>query len=75
MSNEIFRKVRIAKIRDSSFEDVVDKKSRALNYDKEKYIEMTLDAAETVLGTFGFDRTMYGDSKKEKRKMVAGSGT
>jgi hypothetical protein len=36
---------------------------------------MTLDAAETVLGTFGFDRTMYGDSKKEKGKMVAGSGT
>jgi hypothetical protein len=36
MSNEIFRKVRIAKIRDSSFEHVVDKKSRALNYDKEK---------------------------------------
>jgi predicted secreted acid phosphatase len=43
-------------------------KSRALNYDKEKYREMILDAAETVLGTFGFDRTMYGDSKKRKGK-------
>jgi hypothetical protein len=30
--------------------------------------EMILDAAETVLGTFGFDRTMYGDSKKRKGK-------
>jgi hypothetical protein len=26
-------------------------------YDKEKYREMLLDAAETVLGYFGFDRT------------------
>jgi hypothetical protein len=32
-------------------------------YDKEKYKEMTLDAAETVLGFFGFDRTVYGNSK------------
>jgi DNA polymerase elongation subunit (family B) len=29
-------------------------------YDKEKYKEMILDAAETVLGIFGFDRTVYG---------------
>jgi hypothetical protein len=29
---------------------------------------MILDAAETVQGTFGFDRTMYGDSKKRKGK-------
>jgi hypothetical protein len=28
-------------------------------YDKEKYKEMILDAAETVLGYFGFDRTIY----------------
>ena len=27
---------------------------------------MILDAPETVLGTFGFDRTIYGDSKKRK---------
>jgi hypothetical protein len=31
--------------------------------DKEKYREMTLDAAETVLGYFGFDRTVYGNKK------------
>ena len=36
------------------------------NYDKEKYREMILDAAETVLGIFGFDRTVYGDSRKRK---------
>ena len=33
------------------------------DYDKEKYKEMLLDAAETVLGYFGFDRTLYGDKK------------
>ena len=30
-----------------------------VNYDKEKYHEMLLEAAETVLGYFGFDRTVY----------------
>jgi DNA polymerase elongation subunit (family B) len=33
------------------------------SYDKEKYREMILDAAETVLGYFGFDRTVYGNKK------------
>ena len=33
-------------------------------YDKQKYKEMTLDAAETVLGFFGFDRTAYSNLKK-----------
>ncbi|MFL6327243.1 MAG: hypothetical protein ACJ71I_07185, partial [Nitrososphaeraceae archaeon] len=33
-------------------------------YDKEKYKEMVLDAAETVLEFFGFDRTVYGDLKR-----------
>ena len=33
-------------------------------YNKEKYREMTLDAAETVLGYFGFDRTVYGNLKR-----------
>jgi DNA polymerase elongation subunit (family B) len=33
------------------------------SYDKEKYREMVLDAAETVLGYFGFDRTLYGNKK------------
>jgi hypothetical protein len=35
-------------------------------YDKEKYKEMILDAAETVLGLFGFDRTVYCSNIKKK---------
>ncbi len=37
-----------------------------LEYDKEKYKEMLLDAAETVLGIFGFERTLYGKPKGKK---------
>ena len=33
------------------------------SYDKEKYREMALDAAETDSGYFGFDRTVYGNKK------------
>jgi DNA polymerase elongation subunit (family B) len=36
------------------------------HYDKEKYREMVLDAAETVLGLFGFDRTVYTNTKNKK---------
>ncbi len=44
---------------------------KTLNYDKDKYREMILDAAETVLGYFGFNRTVYGNpgnDRKKKRK-------
>jgi DNA polymerase elongation subunit (family B) len=39
------------------------------SYDKDKYREMLLEAAETVLGYFGFNRNVYGDriSKKNKK--------
>lgn len=37
--------------------------NEAFSYDKEKYREMILDAAETVLGYFGFNRTVYGNKK------------
>jgi DNA polymerase elongation subunit (family B) len=39
-------------------------------YDKDKYKEMILDAAETVLRLFGFDRTVYGNpvDKRKKKK-------
>ena len=37
-----------------------------LNYDREKYKEMLLDASETTLGIFGFDRTLYGKPKDKK---------
>jgi len=36
------------------------------SYDREKYKEMILDAAEAVLGSFGFDRTVYSNFKKKK---------
>lgn len=37
-----------------------------LSYDREKYKEMLVEAAETVLGIFGFDRTLYGIPKDKK---------
>ena len=37
-----------------------------LHYDKEKYKEILLDASETVLGIFGFDRTFFGRPKDKK---------
>ncbi|HZC20434.1 MAG TPA: DNA polymerase domain-containing protein [Nitrososphaeraceae archaeon] len=36
-------------------------------YDKEKYREMVLDAAETILGFFGFDRTVYSSNTRNKK--------
>ena len=36
-------------------------------YDKEKYKEMILDAAETILGLFGFHRTVYSSNAKKKK--------
>jgi hypothetical protein len=45
------------------------KEVRFLSYDKEKYKEMLLDAVETVLGLFGFDRTLYGKPKDERWRM------
>jgi DNA polymerase elongation subunit (family B) len=38
------------------------------DYDKEKYREMLLEAVETVLGYFGFDRTLYGDTSRNKNR-------
>lgn len=37
-----------------------------VEYDREKYKELLLDAAENVLGIFGFDRKMYGKPKDRK---------
>jgi hypothetical protein len=33
-------------------------------YDREKYKEMILDAAETVLGFFGFSKRIYSNLKR-----------
>jgi DNA polymerase elongation subunit (family B) len=43
--------------------DVDDADEKNLRYDREKYKEMLLDAAQTLLRNFGFDSTIYGDSK------------
>jgi len=37
-----------------------------LNYSREKYKEMLLDAAENMLGVFRFDRTLFGKLKDKK---------
>jgi hypothetical protein len=37
-----------------------------LNYDREKYKDMLLDAAETVVGIFGFDRVLFGKAKDRR---------
>jgi len=36
------------------------------HYDEEKYVEMVLDAAETILGVFGFDRRKLGFQSKSR---------
>ena len=38
------------------------------DYDKVKYRDMLLEAAETVLGYFGFERTQYGDTSRNKNR-------
>jgi hypothetical protein len=38
-------------------------------YDKDRYREMLLEAAETVLGYFRFDRTLYGNAAHTKGKL------
>jgi hypothetical protein len=37
-----------------------------LAYDREKYNDMLLDAAETLLGIFEFNRTLFGKPKDKK---------
>ena len=45
----------------------LDLHSEEHDYDKEKYREMLLESAESILGYFGFDRTLYGDRKKNRK--------
>jgi hypothetical protein len=59
-NNPLCRVVPIENLQEEGKTTTLDK------YDKEKYREMVLDAAETVLGFFGFDRTVYGNYKKKK---------
>jgi hypothetical protein len=41
-----------------------EKEDVARSYDKEKYCDLLLDAAETVLGYFRFDGSIYGKSER-----------
>jgi DNA polymerase elongation subunit (family B) len=43
-------------------------KGKVYNYDKEKYREILLEAAETVLGYFGVDRNAYGDHISKRNR-------
>ena len=43
-------------------------KGKEYKYDKEKYREMLLEAAETILGYFGFNRTVFRDPPKNNKK-------
>jgi hypothetical protein len=44
-------------------------KQGTLNYyDKDKYREMILDAAEAVLKFLGFDRTVYENPRNNRKK-------
>jgi DNA polymerase elongation subunit (family B) len=54
--NPLCRVVPVDNIQEQNTEETI-------NDDKEKYKEMLLDAAETVLAYFGFDRTVYGNKK------------
>jgi hypothetical protein len=56
-NNPLYRVVPKAFIPDADF-----------NYDKEKYRDMLLEAAETVLSIFGFNRLVYGDAPKKYKK-------
>jgi hypothetical protein len=42
-------------------------KDTVTSYDKEKYCDLLLDAAETVLGYFGFDGSVYRKSENRER--------
>jgi DNA polymerase elongation subunit (family B) len=37
-------------------------------YDKEKYLELLLSAAQTVLGYFGFDPAIYGNNQSNNKE-------
>jgi hypothetical protein len=43
-------------------------KEQEQKYDKEKCGDMLLEAAETVLGYFGFDSTAFGNTTKRNKK-------
>ena len=53
---------------ESRLEFIKQGEEQEQRYDKEKYRDMLLEAAETGLGYFGFDRTAFGAANKRNRK-------
>jgi hypothetical protein len=43
------------------------------DYDKEKYPDMLLDSAESVLGVFGFDKSACGLDNNNKKRTICGT--
>ena len=48
--------------------DGKEEKRTSNYYDKDKYREMILDAAETVLGYFGFNNAVYENPRNNRKK-------
>jgi hypothetical protein len=44
-----------------------EKEDKVTSYDREKYCDLLLDAAETVLGYFGFDASVHKKSENKER--------
>jgi hypothetical protein len=53
---------------DNAIDLIKQGKEQEQKYDKEKYRDMLLEAAETGLGYFGFDMTAFGAAKKRNSK-------
>jgi DNA polymerase elongation subunit (family B) len=67
--NPLCRVVPLETLQKVEKENYSKENGKTLNYyDKEKYREMILDAAETVLSYFGFDRTVYETPRNNRRK-------
>ena len=61
-----FNSLEIAKTNETPVEFIEEGRDQV--YDKDKYCEMLLEAAETVLGYFGFDRTLFGNTSPSKNR-------
>ena len=47
-----------------------EKEKVARSYDKVKYLELLLNATETVLGYFGFDGSVYKPEKRDQNQQT-----
>ncbi len=66
--NPLCRVVPLVILQKVGEKDSKEENDKTLNYDKDKYREMILDAADTVLGIFGFNRTVYENPRNNRKK-------